>query len=198
MSTGQLTTAVELLERSLAYTRGTLVEVRPHHLDRATPCARWDLGDLLRHMSDALDTFLEASQGYVVVDEMPWTPLPPLPWSTGPVEALQVKACTLLGAWSRPTPARLVVGEQPVPPAVVVAAAALEITVHGWDVGQAVAGPDGARVPPALAVALLPVASALVTPEDRPDRFAAARPVAADAAVDVRLLARVGRTQPST
>ena len=35
--------AVELLERSLGYTRVVLTHVGPHNLTAPTPCAGWDL-----------------------------------------------------------------------------------------------------------------------------------------------------------
>ena len=189
--------AVELLERALGYTRVTLGDVRPDlHPDvlgRPTPCAAWRLDRLLSHMEDALDAFTEAAAGLVVVD----TP-PPV---TGRVETLRDKACALLGAWARaadeadraPGTANGVVrvGDAALVGPVLVATAALEVAVHGWDVGQA----TGARVPlPVdLAAGLLPVAERLVTGSDRGHRFGPRRPVAADAPADVRLLAFLGR-----
>jgi hypothetical protein len=95
-SPADATRALELLERALAYTRGTLNEVRDDDLDRPTPCARWDLRDLLLHMDDALDAFTEGAHGRVgVVAE------PSAAWH---VATLQRKACGLLGAWSNPPP----------------------------------------------------------------------------------------------
>ena len=70
---GALDGAVELLDRSLAYTRVALADVRPELIGRPTPCAGWDLGRLLAHMEDALDAFTEAAAGRVEV-----APLPPL------------------------------------------------------------------------------------------------------------------------
>jgi hypothetical protein len=72
-----------------------------------------------------------------------------------------------------------------------VATAALEVTTHGWDVGQATAP---ARIPADLAAALLPVAHLMVDPADRGVRFAEPVGVAPDAPDDVRLLAFLGRT----
>jgi len=50
--------ALELLERALGYTRGALATVGA---DRSgpTPCAGWSLADLLCHMDDGLDAFLD-------------------------------------------------------------------------------------------------------------------------------------------
>jgi hypothetical protein len=72
-----------------------------------------------------------------------------------------------------------------------VATAALEITVHGWDVAQA----TGTRspIPEELARHLLPVAYRTVTDDDRGIRFAAALPEPVGAGADVRLRAFLGR-----
>ena len=131
----QLDGGVELLERALGYTRTALARVDRTDLTRPTPCSRWDLAALLAHMDDALDAFLEAAGGLLVLT------------------------------------------------------AALEITVHGWDVARALRLDH--PLPPALAADLLPVARGLVGH----GRFAPALTVASDPAAPsgVRLLGWVGR-----
>lgn len=180
----RLDDAVELLDRSLAYTGVALCEVTDDRLGRPTPCSRWTLGALLAHMDDALDAFLEAADGRVTVT-------PPGPAGDA-VGSLRQKACTLLGAWVGASPDGVRVGDAAVASSVLVTTAALEITVHGWDVGQATGRPR--RVPDALAEGLLAVAGALVDDRDRGVRFGLARPVPANAPADVRLLAFLGRT----
>jgi uncharacterized protein (TIGR03086 family) len=179
--------ALELLERALGYTRGALATVGA---DRSgpTPCAGWSLADLLIHMDDGLDAFLEAAGGTVRVPaEMRARRRP-----GADVERLQTKACHLLGVWSAPTPELVVVGDRAVPSGLLVSAAALEITVHGWDVGRA----TGARLdlPDDLATALMPVAQAVVLPEDRPERFAAPRRTGPTAGSADVLLGFLGRS----
>jgi uncharacterized protein (TIGR03086 family) len=181
-----LAEAVELLERALAYTRGALAGVDEEALHRSTPCAAWTLDQLLDHMGDALDAFTEAASGYVTVR-------PAEPAGTR-VSALQASACALLGAWSAASSGRgpgvVHVGDHTLAPALLVATAALEITVHGWDVGQATG--QGPPVPARLARDLLPVAGASVTGADRGTRFGPPRP-AAGTSYDARLLAFLGR-----
>jgi uncharacterized protein (TIGR03086 family) len=174
--------ALELLERALGYTRVALSSVGP---DRGgpTPCAGWSLADLLVHMDDGLDAFLEAAGGEVRV-EVPRQP-------GADLAAMQRKACALLGAWSSPPPAWVVVGDRPIPPGLVVAAAALEIAVHGWDVGRATG--DGHALPDGLALALIPVAQAVVTADDRPGRFAASLVAPQGTGAAGELLAFLGR-----
>ena len=140
--------AVELLDRSLAYTRVMLADVQPDQLDRPTPCTGWDLHRLLAHMEDALDAFTEAAAGRVEVE--------PVPETGTRVEALREKACALLGAWTAARPVasdRVEVGDLGLDAPLLVATAALEITVHGWDVGQATG--RGTPIPHDLARGLL-------------------------------------------
>lgn len=184
--------AVELLERSLAYTRVALADVRPDLdpglLARPTPCAGWTLGRLLAHMEDALDAFTEAATGRVEVG--------PAPSAGTRVEALRDKACALLGAWTAARDrGRVDVGDLGLDAPLLVATAALEITLHGWDVGQATG--RGTPVPADLAAGLLAVAQHVIAPGDRASRFAHPRPVGAGAPPDVRLLAWAGRRAPA-
>ena len=181
--------AVELLERSLAYTRVTLADVRPDQLDRPTPCAGWTLGHLLAHMEDALDAFTEAASGRVEVVAVP---------ETGTrVEALREKACALLGAWTAarpPSSPDVAVDDLGLDAPLLVATAALEITVHGWDVGQATG--RRARIPDDLARGLLAIAQHVIDASDRGPRFADPRPAPERADSDQRLLAWTGRAVP--
>jgi uncharacterized protein (TIGR03086 family) len=183
-----LDASVELLDRSLGYTRVQLAGVRPDLLDHATPCAGWTLADLLAHMEDALDAFTEAAGGAVEV-HVPAS-------AAGRVAVIQEKACALLGAWSRPAPGDVVIRDGgaglDLGSPLLVATAALEVTVHGWDVAQSTG--SQAPLPDALARALLPVAHRVVGPTDRGLRFAPAATAAPEAPYGVRLLAFLGRT----
>ncbi len=184
--TGGHDRALELLERALTYTRTTLSSVGPD-CSGPTPCAGWSLADLLAHMDDGLDTFLEAAGGTVRVE---------VPWRAGAdLEGLQRKACHLLGVWSGPTPPLVVVGDQQLPTDLLVDAAALEITVHGWDVSQAT-GLDH-PLPDDLARRLLPVARRVVTDEDRAERFSAPITPAPGSGSSGQLLGFLGRTRQS-
>ncbi len=181
--TTALASAVELLERSLGYTRVALAGVTEAHLAAPTPCRDWTLRDLLAHMDDSLDAFTEAAGGSVGL-----TPARAAPR----IVVLQQKACALLGLWSGEGPPGVQVGGADLATDLLVATAALEITVHGWDVAQA----TGARtpIPDELAGHLLPVAHRVVSDVDRGIRFAAALPEPVEASADVRLRAFLGRT----
>lgn len=196
-----------LLAPAVAYARAALASVRPEHRGRPTPCTDWCLDDLLAHLDDGLDAFLEASAGAVALtgapgpgtprrDRVPESPGPPGPMTR--VTALEAKARALLTAWSGPAALRgdaaVAVGGLPVGADVLLGTAALELTVHGWDVART-AGLDH-PVPPALATGLLAVARRCVDDTDRVGRsarFGPARPVPPGADPGATLLAHLGR-----
>ena len=186
--TATLGGSVELLDQALAYTCTQLASVREDLLVRPTPCAGWTLADLLAHMEDALDAFTEAAGGAVVVRGADC--------EAGPVCAIQAKAVGVLDAWSGPAPADVVLeawtGRIDLETPLLITTAALEVTVHGWDVSRATGRDE--PIPADLARELLDAASWLVLPDDRGLRFAAPRPAPAGAPYDQRLLAFLGRT----
>jgi uncharacterized protein (TIGR03086 family) len=178
----------ELLERAVGYTRTSLQLVAGTDLAAPTPCARWDLLGLLRHMNDALAAFTDAAEiGYV--DLVPVRGTDP---ARQLVDRLKGRACALVGAWSaHPGNGAVMVGDRALRSDVLAAAGALEITVHGWDVAQA-CGVDR-PVPAGLALDLLDVVPLLVGDADRPDRFAERVDVPLHSRPSTRLLAAVGR-----
>jgi len=190
VTTTALTGAVELLERALGYTRVVLGAVTEADLDRPTPCADWTLGDLLVHMEDALDAFTEAAGGTLARTASPRADAPSD--QVPRVARIRDKACALLGAWSAPAPPGIDVEGRPVASELLLGAAALEVTVHGWDVARGLGLEH--PLPEALAERLLDLAHALVDPADRVVRFAPARPVPPGAPAAERLLAWLGRT----
>jgi hypothetical protein len=141
------------------------------------------LADLLDHMSDGLDALTEASRGVIAISPAPTG-------HTGVLE-LRDKACHLLGAWSNPHATEARLGPARIESTVLLHAGALEMTVHGWDVGQATG--LGRPIPEALARALDRSARRLITSDDRPLRFAAAIESTGVASSSAELLAFTGR-----
>ncbi|CAN5204050.1 maleylpyruvate isomerase family mycothiol-dependent enzyme [soil metagenome] len=185
-ATAPLVGALGLLGRAIDYTRASLRLVTSEALTRPTPCRRWDLGALLRHMHDSLGTLHEAGAvGYVALE-----PAEPGPGEI--VSALRSRACDLLGAWSRNDGSELIsVAGCPLTAGVLASTGALEVAVHGWDVARAC----GVRrpLPPELAAELLELVPLLVSDRDRPARFAAPVDVPPLAPAGDRLLAFLGR-----
>ncbi|MGO1972608.1 MAG: TIGR03086 family metal-binding protein [Propionibacteriaceae bacterium] len=192
-----LWSAVELLDRAVAYTRGTLAHVAAASPSRPTPCAEWDLGQLLLHMDDSLSAFIEGSRHLVSLSVAVPSTSASGSGTQAVLDSLHTKACALLGAWSDPdlTADAVRIGDQYLDRGWVATAGALEIAVHGWDVGVSTGHP--ARIPEALAAELSTCADHLVAPMDRPTRFAAALPCPDTADTSTRLLAFLGRTDPT-
>lgn len=177
---------VGLLERAVAYTLGCLDAARGVDLGVPTPCAGWDLHALLDHMNDSLLALHEAAAlGRVFAEPGDYT-------DADPIGLLRDRARRLVGAWAAPAPREEVaLGELELTTAVVTATGAFEVAVHGWDVARAC----GAHrpIPAALATELLGLSPLLVSPADRPERFAPPVTTPFGAAPGDRLVAFLGR-----
>jgi uncharacterized protein (TIGR03086 family) len=185
---------VALLERAMGYTLGSLHLVTPEALSRPSPCRGWDLRALLAHMDDALVALQEAADLARVGLDGPDGPDGAREPGDGLdlVARLRVRACRLLGAWTRADASRRIsIGGHPLPASVLTSAGALEVAVHGWDVARACGQPR--PVPPALARTLLVIAPLLVTEADRGVRFAAPVDLPSSAGPSDQLIAYLGR-----
>jgi uncharacterized protein (TIGR03086 family) len=174
----------ELLERSLAYALGSVAGVEAGSLGRGTPCAEWDLGELLGHLEDSLDALHEGLTGGRI-GLFPGEP------AADPACGFRRRACAVLGAWAAGPGERVLVGERPLDVRVMAAVGAVEIAVHGWDVAQACGRPR--PIPGPLAAELLSIARCVVGDEDRGVRFGAPVQVPPRARIEVRLLGFLGR-----
>jgi uncharacterized protein (TIGR03086 family) len=177
-----------LLERAVAYTRATLQLVAVTPPGACTPCERWDLLALLRHMDDSLAAFTDAADiGYVDL-----VPVRQQDDVGRLVDGLKSRACALLAAWANhPGSGEVSVSDRGLRSDLLAAAGSLEIAVHGWDVAQA-CGVDR-PLPAALALELLDVVPMFVGDADRPDRFAETIDVPIHSRPSTRLLAALGR-----
>ncbi|MFH0521915.1 TIGR03086 family metal-binding protein [Streptomyces sp. M41] len=171
----------ELLERSLGYALGSVAGVEAAGLGRGTPCAQWDLGELLGHLDDSLDALYEGLTGGRI------GLFPRADRACG----FRTRACAVLGAWASGPRQSALVGDRALDVRTMAAVGAVEIAVHGWDVAQAGGRPR--PLPDALAADLLPVARYAVGEADRGVRFGEPVAVPKWAGPDVRLLAYLGR-----
>jgi uncharacterized protein (TIGR03086 family) len=182
-----------LLERAMGYTLGSLALVTPDLLPAPTPCERWDLRRLLRHMDDSLRALHEAmAAGHLDLAAGAPTDADYGDRRADPVGVLRNRACRMMGAWADPRgPTAVTIGDAGLPAGILAVAGAVEVAVHGWDVARA-CGADR-TVPEALAAALLGPARLFVDEGDRPHRFGPAVVVRADAGPDEKLLGHLGR-----
>jgi uncharacterized protein (TIGR03086 family) len=191
-ATAALAGGVELLERAMGYTLGSLHTVTSAAMSQPTPCRDWDLRALLLHMNDSLRTLHEAVVvGHLEID----------PGAVGadygrpeldPVATLRNRACAMVGAWADlRAPADVAVAGRPLTAGIVAATGAVEVAVHGWDVARATGRHH--PLPAGLAEELLELAPLLVNDSDRAGRFAAPVELARPADAGARLLAYLGR-----
>jgi uncharacterized protein (TIGR03086 family) len=188
-TTAALIGGVELLERAINYTLGSLHTVTPEALPHPTPCRDWDLRTLLDHLNDSLMALNEAvGTGSVDLDATVDDSDP----SIDPVMRLRNLASQLLGAWANTDRHHTVsIAHHPLTAGIVTSTGAIEVAVHGWDVARAC----GWRrpIPPSLAEEMLDLAPLFVTGTDRPTRFAAPVAVPPTAGPGDRLVAFLGR-----
>jgi uncharacterized protein (TIGR03086 family) len=177
---------VAVLDSAVTWTADCLQLARTSPLDVPTPCADWDLGQLLVHMEDSLVALEEAAEQGHVRDAV-------LHSGKGPsVDRVIRLGCGMRAAWhARLTSAPIGISDLRLGRDTTVLVGALEVAVHGWDVARAT-GQDR-RIPEDLAVRLYDVALAVVTPEERGTRFAPVVEVPPSAPRSTRLLAHLGR-----
>lgn len=160
---------VALLERAIAYTQGSLQLVTVQDLSRATPCAEWNLRELLDHLRESMVALREAADVGCV------DPPSASSGSSGSVGelvgGLRQGAGALLGAWTLAEGRESVaVGGCAIESSLLTGVGAVEVAVHGWDVARACG--RSLPIPPGLARELLALAPYVVSPMDRPVRFA--------------------------
>ncbi|MCU1647325.1 MAG: hypothetical protein JWN03_7600 [Nocardia sp.] len=174
----------DLLERAVGFALGSLAAVSDADLSRRTPCSDWDLVMLLRHLEDSVDAVCDGiEQGRIDLGA-------DIPAADDPLGAVRSGLCRLLGAWLCAKCDAITVCGLPLSTVVLADIAALEITVHAWDIGSACADPR--TIPTPLATELLSVARVAVTGRRDP-LFGARVPVPASACQSDRLVAFFGR-----
>lgn len=179
--------AAELLERAVVYTGGLLASVRPGQLERPTPCPGWTLEALLRHMDDSLAAMGEAAS----VHHLALRPTAAPRTTDALLLSIRQRGCSLVGSWMSADPAAVDLGGHVIDRQTVGLVGALEIALHGWDVGQACGSPR--PLPPVLAMDLWAVARDHIAEAGPPCRVGPPLEVPDLATPQERLLAWTGR-----
>ncbi|WP_205472329.1 TIGR03086 family metal-binding protein [Nocardioides sp. SYSU D00038] len=180
-----MTTTTERLGRSCEVLLGTLRDVRPDELHRATPCAGWDLRTLLLHVAGSADGFatMLTSGGFEQ---------PPAPNGVADPAAHAIARVEQFARSHREATVAAEPGTKRAKFAQDAASTgAIELTVHAWDVATA-RGADP-RVPDDHAADVLALVSSLLTDERRGDAFGPRVAVPVDAPAVDRLVAFLGR-----
>ena len=182
--------ATGLLVGAIGYTLGVCALVEPGDMTLPTPCAEWDLGTLLAHLSASMaDLETAIRTGALDVER------PPDSAAGDPVETLRDRAAQLLcTVYGYDGAVRFVaVAGLPVPAGLVACTGAVEIAVHGWDVSAARSAACHLipPIPAALATRMLRVCPLVVA--GREGLFAGPVEVPAQASPGDRLVGFLGR-----
>jgi uncharacterized protein (TIGR03086 family) len=167
-------------------------------LARPTPCAEWDLGALLAHMTAQHRGFAAAAAGNGA-DLAVWRPVP----TNDPVGDYADAAEAVIAAFApeevldRPFTLPEISTDQPFPGRLALAFHLVDYVVHGWDVASALG--VGFELPAEVLQAALEIARQV--PDDAQRlapgaAFAPGRPVPADVGALDEILLRLGRVPP--
>ncbi|MUN36485.1 TIGR03086 family metal-binding protein [Actinomadura litoris] len=169
-----LTTGWDLLDAAHAALLGTVRRVPAGAWTRPTPCAEWNVAQVVQHAAGDQLAFAAAITGGPGPDFNPFAPDGVI--DGAPADLLEPMVAACAAAWatvgadaeSVPVP----VPPHALPPAVGAGAAALDAAVHAWDVARATGQPS--PLTPGLAVGLLDVARQIVEPLRRYGAYAPA------------------------
>ncbi|WP_367136881.1 TIGR03086 family metal-binding protein [Saccharothrix sp. HUAS TT1] len=183
-----------LLEGATRYARHVTAQVTRRQLALPTPCADWDLLQLLWHVNESVAALREAIEQFCVFPE----PVSPDPAGVHDVlRAFDWETSLLLQSWDEAAygaDTTVAVGRYPVHGMVLANTGALEIAVHGWDVASACDLPE--PIPAGLAADLFAVARKVV-PLPRYPQFGPEVACPGDACASDRLVAFLGRRPAS-
>ncbi|QIX27992.1 TIGR03086 family protein [Nocardioides sp. JQ2195] len=171
------TGSIPLLSRAIDQAGDVLAAVRQEQFSQPTPCADWDVGTLVGHLTATPGNFLAAARG-VDVD---WSNAP-VPDAPGWAEEFRERGDDLLHHWHE-------VGEDganlPIPMQVA------ELAVHAWDLARAAGYPR--PLDEGVAQCGLDFMEGSLTDELRGEAFGERVEISASASYVDRLAAFAGR-----
>ena len=183
---------------ALEVTETIVGQVKPEHLDRPTPCARWSLRRLLAHMIGQNYGFAAAAEGELT-DHSSWADRD---FGADPAPAFRASAARVIEAFAGVGVADHEIwlpevrGGQMFPAPVAIGFHFVDYVVHGWDVAASigVAAPFGEDI----LQAVLPYAEEVPDGPNRRQPGASFQPAlrsasASDHTLD-RILAMLGRS----
>jgi uncharacterized protein (TIGR03086 family) len=180
--------------RAVRATKPVVAQVLAPDLSLPTPCAEWDLGQLLAHMTVQHHGFAAAARGHGGDLEI-WRPRSP---SEDLVHEYAQAAESVVAAFAEPgvLDRDILLPEitaQPVPARLAIGFHLVDYVVHGWDVARTLG--VAYEVPPDVLAVALPIAEGVPTGEARLVPDAAFGPPLPDPGDDPlhRILALLGR-----
>lgn len=171
--------AVIVLSHALDQAGDVLAAVHTDQLGKATPCADWDVAQLIGHLTASPRNFHSMLRG----EEVDWS-AGPVPATSGWSDEFRAGADDLIHHWHQQ-------GDDV--DAAQVDMQTAELAVHTWDLATATGQPVE-RLDPEVAERGLALMQQGLTDDNRGEVFKPAHEVADDAPVYERLAAWAGRT----
>lgn len=176
---------LDALEHTFAHAHTVVSGVQPDQLADATPCAEWNVRELLEHMIGVVDGLGAAAGGQAGS---------PFTLGSDPAAQLEAAAATAMAAWRAPGTLERMLdgGPGPMPGQVLASINLLDTATHTWDLATATGQPTA--LPDDVAAAALAASRDIISDELRPGRFGPAVPGAEAGTATDQLVAFLGRT----
>jgi uncharacterized protein (TIGR03086 family) len=184
---------IEADERAVRATLTLVSRVTTTDLDLATPCAGWDLGTLLAHMTAQHRGFAAAAAGRGADPEV-WRTTGRSPHEYAQAAEQVIAAFAADGVPDREFMLPELSPHQPIPAPVAIGFHLVDYVVHGWDVARTLG--LAWSLPEDVLAAALPIARAAPAGDWRlapGAAFAPALPVPSDADTLTKIVAILGR-----
>jgi uncharacterized protein (TIGR03086 family) len=176
---------VDALDQTFTHAHHVIAGADPSRYTDKTPCEEWSVQDLLGHMIAVVASMADAANG---------RPRGEFALGADPAAQFEAAAAAALEAWRAPGVFDRIIdgGPGPMPGRVLAGINLLDTATHTWDLATATGQP--AELPDPVAEAALEASVAIISPEIRPGRFAAAVPSPDGAGATERLVSFLGRT----
>ena len=175
----------DALDRAFEHAHGVIANVRPDQYDSPTPCAEWNVRQLLEHMTGVVAGLGSAAAGREANGAFEL--------GADPAAQFQQAAAAASAAWRTPGVLDKVVdaGPGPMPGRVVAGLNLLDTATHTWDRARATG--QSTTLPRDVADAAMDASRMIISPEIRPGRFDSEVDIATNADPTERLVAFLGR-----
>lgn len=178
---------IEALEQVFAHTGRVIGGVTPAQLDRPTPCAEWNVRQLLTHTVGVVANIGHGVKGEETRDIMSF----PLAAAPGP-QFNEIAADTLAAWKARGLDGETNIGAGPMPASAAIGINLLDTLTHAWDIARATGQPE--ELPEPATTMVLGICKGFITDELRQFAgFAAAIEPPAGASTTQQLVAFLGR-----
>lgn len=151
---------IAALDQTFDHANKVVAKVSKDQLDARTPCAEWDLGTLLAHMTGVVANMGNGASGAELIS------IPDYELEPDFVAQFRTESARTLAAWkARGLAGEINLGRGARPAQGMLTINVLDTAMHSWDVARA--SKQNAELPPALAATVLGLCQGFVTDDLR-------------------------------